>query len=241
VGSDGHAGDAAGLSVAMSGDTIAVGARYHRISKLRLGQGYVFTKPRSGWAGTRHETATLRSPRRIGGFGTSVAVSERTIVVGEGLPDYKGLFGDAWVFVRPPGGWRSTRAATATLRTPSHATAATCGVKDEFGADQGYGDSVAISGGTVVVAANPYGGSGHQFFGKACVFTRPASGWSGTITRATTLVPSGGRPRDLFASSGSPSLAVAGHTIVAGAALETYRGHKGAGRSYVYDLAATRP
>jgi hypothetical protein len=240
-GSDGHRFDASGSYVAISGDTVAVSARQHRISRLRLGQAYVFTRPRSGWAGTRHETARLRSPRRIGAFGTSVGVSDRTVVVGEGLPDYSGPFGDAWVFVRPDAGWRSTRTATATLRTPDHATAATCGVKGESGAPQGYGSSIAISGGMVVVSAAPYGGSGPDFKGKACVFTRPASGWSGTITKATTLTPSGGRPRDLFASAGATQLAVSGHTVVAGAPLETYKGHKGAGRAYVYDLAATRP
>jgi hypothetical protein len=241
VGSDAHGGDALGASVAIAGDTVAVAAPIHRISKLRLGQAYVFTRPRSGWAGTRHETATLRSERRIGGFGVTVAASGTTVVVGSGQVDNLGPFGEAWVFERPGGGWRDTRNATARLVTPDRATDATCGVKDEFGAPQGYGSSVAISGGTVAVAANPYGGSGHHFFGKACVFNRPASGWSGTITKATTLTPSGGRPRDLFASTGETSLAVAGDTVVAGAALETYKGHKGAGRAYVYDLAATRP
>jgi hypothetical protein len=34
---------------------------------------------------------------------------------------------------------------------------------------------------------------------------------------------------------------VAGHTVVAAAPLETYKGHKGAGKAYVYDLAAPRP
>jgi FG-GAP repeat len=241
VGSDGHRFDISGTSVAIAGDTVAVSARQHRVSKLRLGQAYVFTRPRSGWAGTRHETATLRSERRIGGFGVSVAGSGTTIVVGSGQVDNLGPFGEAWVFERPGGGWRDTRNATARLVTPNRATDTTCGLKGESGAPQGYGHSIAISGGTVVVSAAPYGGSGPDFKGKACVFTRPASGWSGTITRATTLTPSSGRPRDLFASAGTTQLAVAGHTVVAAAPLETYKGHKGAGKAYVYDLAAPRP
>ena len=237
LGSDGRAFDLFSLSLAASGHTVVVGARQHRISRLQLGQAYVFTRPRSGWSGTRHQDARLRASHRIGAFADSVAISGRTIVAGPGSPESSGLIGDALVFTRPAGGWHGTHKETARLRTPARATSTTCGVGGEYGAVQDYGTSIAVSGDMVVVGAGPYAIGHHHFSGKVCVFAKPASGWAGTITQATTLTPSDGREGDLFASVGVPTaVAVSGRTIVAGAPFHTVRGHRDAGKAYVFTM-----
>jgi hypothetical protein len=217
-----------------SRDTIVVGAPRHRISRLRLGQAYVFTRPRSGWSGTRHEAAILRSSYRIGGSGYSVGVSDDTVVVGTGGADSAGPTGTAFLYVRPAAGWHGTRTETARLMTQSHPTADTCGIPPDDSALQSYGYSVAISGDRVVATAGSGSSGGHAFLGKGCVFTKPPSGWAGKITQATTLTPSRGVGRDLFGTSSTQSVAVSGDTIVISSAQHKVGSRRAAGTAFVY-------
>ncbi len=70
-----------GMDIALSGDTVVVGA-----PSLFFGHGeaYVFTRPPSGWAGALNETAKLTQSDSPGDdkFGWAVAVSAETVVVG---------------------------------------------------------------------------------------------------------------------------------------------------------------
>src|SRR5262249_35071954 len=72
---------------------------------------------------------------------TSVAVSGDTVIVGRPNSSPAALAGEVFVFVTPPTGWNTTApiAETATL-VPSDGA-------------RGFGDSVAISGDTVLVGA----------------------------------------------------------------------------------------
>jgi FG-GAP repeat protein len=228
--SDGRKLDLFGNSVAIAGTTVAVAAPQHRISRLLVGQAYVFV-PRGSWRSTRSETAKLRTSLHVGGSGVSVAASRDIVAVGSGQADNSGRYGQAFVYQRPAAGWSGTRMETARLRVPERAAAGTCGVPGEVGAAQSFGKAIAISGDRIVAGAGPHGIEGHHFLGKACVFTKPATGWAGTLTEAATLTPAGGAEGDLFASAGSPTaVAVSGATIVAGAPLR----HKGKGQAYVY-------
>lgn len=234
VESDGRKLEAFGMSLSVSGDTVVVGAFQHRISRLRLGGAYVFTRPHSGWSGTRHEAAVLRSSYRIGGSGYSVGVSGDTIVVGTGAADNIGPTGTAFVYVRPAAGWHGTRTQSARLMATAHPVAGTCGIPPDDDALQAYGYAVAISGDRVVVTAGSSSSGGHHFLGKACVFAKPPSGWAGKITDATTLTPSTGVGRDLFGTSSPQSASASGDTVVISSAQHKVRSRRGAGAAFVY-------
>jgi hypothetical protein len=122
--SDGAAHDSFGWSVAVAGDTIAVGAPDARVG-AHDGQGavYVFVKQAAGWASP--ETAKLTASDGVagddlggnGGFTDDVAISGNTVVVGAPAPNAAFLGfphpGAAYVFVRPPA------AGAARPRVPS--------------------------------------------------------------------------------------------------------------------------
>jgi hypothetical protein len=96
-------------------------------------------------------------------LGNSVAVSGDTVVAGApfrqvGSNTYQGA---AYVFVMPSGGWPATMTQTSEL------TASDGAANDQLG------DSVAVSGNTVVAGAPHPGGSPTGSPGAAYVFARP--------------------------------------------------------------------
>ena len=141
-------GDEFGASVAVSGRTIVVGAPGHGPTVLnqlaggvgaQSGRAYVFQKRATGW----HEAGMLGDPgrttRRNGylygtsvDFGTSVAVSGNTAVVG--------AYGQAYVFTERRAGWHY---ATELVKVPFQ-TLTCC-------------EAVAVSGATAVVSNERYG------------------------------------------------------------------------------------
>ena len=83
--SDGAANDAFGFSVAVSGDTVVVGAPVDTIgANATQGSAYVFVAPPGGFPGALTETAKLTASDGAANdaFGSSVAVSGDTVVVG---------------------------------------------------------------------------------------------------------------------------------------------------------------
>jgi hypothetical protein len=195
--SDSNSANAANLgsSVDVSGDTVVVGAP---------GQGagvvYVYVRPDTGWTTgvTATETATLTLPvadtTGIEKFGSSVAVSGDTIVVG--APGVDASDGAAYVFVKPEDGWSSTTAYVAELTHPVT-------IDTEL-----FGESVSVSGDTIVVGAPAAGGG----YGRAYVFERPGSGWA-TVEASIVLSNTNESPEDDF----GVSVDVNGDTIVVGA------------------------
>jgi hypothetical protein len=161
--------DAFGYFVGVGGDTIVSSGP---------GPAYVFVKPKSGWVDTT-PIATLYD--NTGAYGNGgVAISGNTIVVGfDGCCDDNGFCypGQVDVFVRPANGW-------ATSPPPSAVLTGTDETAEDF-----FGLSVAISGGTVVTGA-PY----HQFHtghdGAAHVFLKPTGG--GTNMSQTARLSSSG-------------------------------------------------
>ena len=137
--SDGAAGDWFGASVAISGDTVVVGA-YWDDGK---GSAYVFVK--SGHWSDMIETAKLTASdgEYFDNFGASVAISGDTVMVGAYWDDDNGNdSGSAYVFVKS-GHWSD-------MTEPAKLTAS------DGAEDDGFGLSVAISGDTVVVGAPGY-------------------------------------------------------------------------------------
>jgi uncharacterized protein (DUF2345 family) len=211
--SDGAAGDQFGASVAISGDTVVVGAYYDDIGgKDNQGSAYVFVRPGGGWVDMT-ETARLTASDGAAGdqFGASVAISGDTVVVGAPYDD--GYKGSAYVFVRPAGVWATTSTYTARL------TASDRAANDYFGA------SVAISGDTVVVGA--YGDDSEK--GSAYVFVRPVGGWV-DMTETAKLTASDGEAGDRFGYS----VAISGDTVVVGAYGDDIGSNADQGSAYVF-------
>ena len=152
-GSDTVANDYFGWSVAISGTTAIVGAVGH--AKYE-GTAYVYNETASGWK----QSAELRGSDGVAenGFGTSVAISGSTAIVGE--EGYAKGTGRAYVFTKTTSGW--TRVAL--LKAP-----------DTIAGDN-FGTSVAVSPPIAVVGA--YGRA--NYAGRAYLFTDTDGGFRQT-------------------------------------------------------------
>jgi hypothetical protein len=148
-GSDTVAADSFGSSVAISGTTLVVGAENH----ARAGRAYVFTKAAGVWK----QTAELKGSDTVAGdgFGSSVAISGATVVVG--AENHAHLAGRAYVFTKAAGVWKQT----AELKG-----------SDTVAGDW-FGDSVAISGTSAIVGASCHVGKA----GRAYVFMKAGAAW----------------------------------------------------------------
>ena len=98
--SDGASSDRFGWSVAVSGDTVVVGARDHDDNGSNSGSSYVFQRDEGGADAWGEVTKLLASDGgSLDNFGISVAVSGDTAVVGARLDDDNGdESGSAYVF-----------------------------------------------------------------------------------------------------------------------------------------------
>jgi hypothetical protein len=201
--SDAGTADGLGFAVAVSGNTIVAGARFHKVGvNKRQGAAYVFTMPASGWANAT-ESAELSASD--GGandeLGRAVAVSGNTIVAGAPRHSIgaEARQGAAYVFTMPAAGWSN---ATETARL----TASDGGLED------GLGSAVAASGNTIVAGAPFHEVGINEGQGAAYVFTMPAAGWSNAAEIAELVASDGGLEDGL-----GSAVAVSGNTIVAGA------------------------
>jgi acetyltransferase-like isoleucine patch superfamily enzyme len=190
------ANDSFGASVALSGDTLAVGARKEDSAATGVsgdqssnaaglaGAVYVFTGRGGGWS----QQAYLKASNTGAGdyFGRSVALSGDTLAVGAYLEDsdatgVNGVQGSnaarnsgaVYVFTRSGGAWSQQ----------AYLKASNTGERDFFGT------SVALSGDTLAVGApqeysDATGVNGDQssnaaiFSGAVYVFTRSGGAWS---------------------------------------------------------------
>ena len=189
--------DQLGNSIAISGDSVAIGVPGDS-GPGHEGSVLVFTKPAGGWGGNITETVKFTVPE-IPYFGMSVAIENNTVVAGginHNFPASAAYQGSVHVFTRPAGSsWAS--AARAAVLTAS-----------DGAADDQLGISVDIDGDTVIAGAIRGGNFGQA--GAVYVFTKPAGGWiNGTQSAKLTSTE---------ASDGlGYSVAISGNTIVAGA------------------------
>ncbi len=203
-------GGALSRSVSISGDVC--------VSGTVGGAAYVFVKPPSGWKNMT-QTAKL-TPSVFNGndlFGESVAISGNIIVVG--APGTNQNQGAAYVFVKPPSGWKNM---TETARL----VASDGTVGDYFG-------QVTVSGSTVVVGAPTATVNSNNSQGAAYVFTKSgaeATSSSPVFTEVAKLTASDGQPNSLFGSSAS----VSGDTVTIGAEQGDQDGIRSKGEAYVF-------
>jgi hypothetical protein len=197
VPTDSAIGDSFGQSVAIDGDTIAVGAPEATIGN-NVGQGAVYTFTRSGIP-NRTESAKLTASDGAAfyGFGNSVAISGETIVAGAPFTAVGKNTGQGAVYT-------FTRVGAAA-RTETAKLTASDGVTDAE-----LGHSVAIDGDTVVAGArgDTIGGNARQ--GSAYTF---ASSGANARTETAKLTASNG----LSGAQFGQSVAIDGDTILVGA------------------------
>jgi hypothetical protein len=139
-----------GSAIAISGDTLVVGAPDDDLpGGLHEGSAYVFVRSGNGWI----EQQKLRASDPAAGalFGASVAIQGDTLVVG--APDPGLSSGAAYVFVRSGSTWVEQQKLAG------------------FGGD--FGDSVALWGNSLVVGA-----WGEFVGGAAYVFVRSGTVWT---------------------------------------------------------------
>jgi hypothetical protein len=193
-------GNSMGYSVAISGNTVVVGSPS---TNDNTGAAYVFVKPPTGWVNMTPVAELTASDGAFGDlFGSSVAISGNTIIVGAPANPNNNdeQVGAAYIFVEPPGGWRNG-SQTAKLADGA--------IADYFGI------SVAVSGQTAIVGApanSPYNLSP----GVAYVFVNPGTGWQTSPT--AKLTEAAGLNYDNFGIS----LSMSGSTVAVGAPLNPF-------------------
>ncbi len=243
-----EANDYFGYSVAVSGDTVVIGAPFEDSnasgvggnqaanSSINSGAAYVFTRSGATWT----QQAYLKASNTGAGdeFGFTVAVSGDTVVVGAfaeasnatgvgGSQTDNSLVhsGAAYVFTRSGAAWTQQ----------AYLKASNTGASDVFG----Y--SVAVAGSTVVVgafgeASNATGVGGTQTdnslaqSGAAYIFTRSGTTW----TQQAYLKASNTGAGDKFGIA----VAMAGDTVVVGAPYEDGSASD-SGASYVFSRSGT--
>jgi hypothetical protein len=213
--SDGTAGDDFGYSVAVTGGTVAVGAPLHKVGS-NAGQGAVYAF--SNTSGTWQQTAELTASDGAYGdeLGKSVAVSGGTIVAGAATHQVGSNYdqGAAYVFSNAGAGWTQS----------AELTASDGGANDKFGA------SVAVSGGTIAVGAYGHQVGSNEPQGAVYVFSNAGGGWA----QSDELTASDGAAQPYEAEFGY-SVAVSGATIAVGAPLHQVGSTSEQGAAYVFD------
>ena len=187
VANDGAPGDYFGISVALDGDTLVVGA-YGDNDK---GSVYVFVRSGSTWSQQQKLVANDGAAGDY--FGYSVALDGDTLVVGAYGDNDKGSYsGSVYVFVRSGTTWSQQQKLVA----------------NDGAAQDEFGDSVALDGDTLVVGA--YGDDDKGLdSGSVYVFVRSGSTWS----QQQKLFANDGVADDLFGIT----FALDGDTLVVSA------------------------
>ena len=223
VASDAEDFDQFGVSVAIDGDYVVVGAIFEDGLGTDRGAAYVFDRNQGGsdnWGQVAKLVASDAEDNDQ--FSSSVAVDGDYVVVGAALEDGLGTFrGAAYVFARNQGGpdnWGQVAKLVAS---------------DPEDSDQ-FGSSVAISGDNVLVGARYEDGLGtHR--GAAYVFDRNQGGsdnW-GQVTKLTASTPED-------AAYFGCSVALSGDFAVVGAYAEDVAGTD-LGAAYVFDRTQGGP
>ncbi len=206
--------DSFGRTVAISGDTAIVGASRDAEAGTKAGAAYVFQDTSDGWS----EVTKLLPPDGLReSFGSAIAVDGSTAIVGaSGF--YTGATAPhaAYIFEDDGSGW--TQAAE--LLPP------------DGGPREGFGGSVSISGGTVIVGADhhPWGDKS----GAAYVFEKGGTGWA----QSAKLVSEDHTPNQRFGGSVSISgdIAVIGANRDRGPDSESYTEY---GAAYIFQKEGT--
>ena len=212
----GAAGDQFGISVAIAGDAVIVGASFDDVGTTNnQGSAYVFT--RSGTTWTQQTQLTAAGGAASDQFGSSVALSGDTAIIGARLDDVASLVdqGSAYIFVRSGATWTQQAQLNAT------------------GGDVGdnFGSSVALSGDTAIIGARADDVGANADQGSAYVFTRSGTTW----TQQAQLNAPGGAASDQFGTA----VAISGQTVIVGANRSDWGTSGNQGSAFVFTRSGT--
>lgn len=212
--SDAAANDQFGRTVAISGDTIVVGAYLaDHTGGVDAGQAYIFVRAEGVWT----EQAMLTAPDAAANdrFSNWVAIDGDTAVIGTYLDNHAGGIdaGSAHVFVRENGIWAHQAKLIATDGT----------AQDQFGI------LLAIDGDIAVIGSHRSDLPAGIDAGAAYVYVRENGVW----TQTAKLTASDAAANDRFGQS----VAVSDDTVAVGAHNRGNAGQPSAGAVYVFTMS----
>lgn len=208
---DGAEGDVFGISVALSDDTVLIGADLNDEKMTDAGAAYVFIRSGTNWIQQAKLMAADGGKTDI--FGVRVALSGDTALISARRDDDEIMgvdAGSAYVFSRTGTTWRQQ----AKLTAPDGAT------------DDRFGRGVALSGDTALISAMHQDDKGANS-GSAYVFTRTGNIWS----HQANLSADDGALGDLFGWS----IALSNGTALIGATRNDDKGNE-SGSAYVFEI-----
>jgi len=192
-------GDQFGAAVAISGDTIVVGAPSHdqrssEVPFIEVGAAYVFVRRGPKWIQQAKLLARPNMFQPLESFGASVSISGDRLVVGTRFNSSgHTVEGSAFVFVRNGEAWTQQAELTASDRS----------------AQDYFGTSVSISGDTIAVGADRDDTSATVDHGSAYVFRWDGTSW----LERTKITAADGASNDRFGNS----VVLVGNTLAIGA------------------------
>jgi photosystem II stability/assembly factor-like uncharacterized protein len=187
---DGAAGDAFGISIALSGSTAIIGAPN---TNTFQGSAYVFTESGGTW--NQVQKLTADDGTQFNQFGWSVALQGETAMIGSisATVGQNSSQGAVYVFSQSGPSWTQTQKFSS----------------DDGVAGDSFGWSIALDGNTALIGTGFVTVNGNEFQGAAYVF----DGTSGTWTQTQKLTASNGAGFDFFGLD----VALVGNTALVGA------------------------
>jgi len=208
--SDGGDGDEFGYRVAITGETAIVGAwKSDLVGGFAQGAAYIFVRNGTVW--TQQQKITASDGANNDMFGSSVAINGETAIVGAITDDIgtNNNQGSAYVFVRSGTTWTQQQKLTVA----------------DGAAQDNFGSSTAISGGTAVIGAyNDDVTFSNQ--GSAYVFVRNGTTWS----QQQQLNAADGAAQDNFGYS----VGISGETVIVGAPFDDVGATVDRGSAYIF-------
>ena len=210
--SDGAPYDNFGISVAVDGNTLVIGASGDDDNGADSGSVYVFTRDPDSRVWSQAAKLTASEGEALDYFGQSVAVSGDTVLVGAPFDDREETdtvtaledSGSVYVFTKPTseGGWSDWNNLPQTAANENYddkdALTARLSASDAAD-DDNFGTSVALDGDTAVIGAPGADDNDNGIdSGSAYVFTRNDQGnWDAGVE----LTADDGKPGDSFGVS----------------------------------------
>jgi hypothetical protein len=227
--SDGALGDKFGYSVAVSGDTVVVGA-YNDDAPLAANSGSAYVFVRNGTTWTQQQRLTGGDSTMADEFGNAVAIDGDVAAVGAHFADLRlnAAAGAVYVFQRSGAAWGLTQKLL-PIPGPFPVPAGPL-PKVPYSPVLGdsFGESLAMSAGKLVVGAST---SDIPETSAGAVYVFAGSGGTYALEQKLTIV--GGTNGDIFGCS----VAIEGNTLVGGAREDTVIiGKPAYGAAYVFEF-----
>lgn len=208
---DATEGDVFGISVAIFGDSILVGADLNEEKGFNAGAAYVFTRTGDSW--TQQAKLTANDGAQGDLFGVRVALEENTALISARRDDDNIMgvdSGSAYIFTRVGNTWGQQ----VKLKAPDGAN------------DDRFGRSVALSGDHALIGAMFQDEQGENS-GSAYLFKRSGGTWN----FKDQLMPKDGSKGDVFGWS----VALLDDTALVSANRDNDKGEN-SGSAYIFDL-----